>query len=107
MLAWLIEKKEMVPHVPAWDKIAKDNTISGREIERDEHTNEYRCPAGHALRSDRRKFNKCIRNFTAIFAAHRHTLPTLNGQMLSQEIALTKALGGGYRADPPVEPKPR
>jgi multidrug efflux system outer membrane protein len=27
--------------------------------------------------------------------------------MLSQEIVLTKALGGGYRADPPVEPRPR
>jgi outer membrane protein, multidrug efflux system len=34
-------------------------------------------------------------------------LLTLNGQMLSQQIALTKALGGGYRADQPVEPKPR
>jgi multidrug efflux system outer membrane protein len=27
--------------------------------------------------------------------------------VLSQEIVLTKALGGGYRADPPVELKPR
>jgi multidrug efflux system outer membrane protein len=34
-------------------------------------------------------------------------LLTLNGQMLSQEITLTKALGGGYRADPPVALKPR
>jgi hypothetical protein len=32
---------------------------------------------------------------------------SLNAQLLSQEIALTKALGGGYRADPPVELKPR
>ncbi|WP_326489838.1 hypothetical protein [Paraburkholderia sp. HP33-1] len=39
--------------------------------------------------------------------AEKVALLTLNGQMLSQEIALTKALGGGYRADPPVEPKPR
>jgi multidrug efflux system outer membrane protein len=35
------------------------------------------------------------------------TLLTLNGQMLSQEIALTKALGGGYRVDQPVVLKPR
>jgi outer membrane protein, multidrug efflux system len=34
-------------------------------------------------------------------------LLALNGQMLSQEIALTKALGGGYRAEPPLELKPR
>lgn len=39
--------------------------------------------------------------------AEQVALLTLNGQMLSQEIALTKALGGGYRADPPVELKPR
>ena len=39
--------------------------------------------------------------------AERIALLTLDGQMLGQEIALTKALGGGYRADPPVELKPR
>jgi multidrug efflux system outer membrane protein len=39
--------------------------------------------------------------------AEQVALLTLNGQMLSEEIALTKALGGGYRADPPVELKPR
>ena len=39
--------------------------------------------------------------------AERVALLTLDGQKLSQEIALTKALGGGYRADPPVELKPR
>jgi outer membrane protein, multidrug efflux system len=39
--------------------------------------------------------------------AEQVALLTLNGQMLSQEIALTKALGGGYRAEAPVELKPR
>jgi multidrug efflux system outer membrane protein len=39
--------------------------------------------------------------------AERVALLTLDGQMISQEIALTKALGGGYRADPPAEPRPR
>jgi multidrug resistance efflux pump len=34
-------------------------------------------------------------------------LLTLNGQMLGEEIALTKAPGGGYRANPPVELTPR
>ncbi|SMG07163.1 MdtP family multidrug efflux transporter outer membrane subunit [Paraburkholderia susongensis] len=41
-----------------------------------------------------------------VIAAQAELL-TLNAQTLSQEIALTKALGGGYRADPPVELKPR
>ncbi|REG50680.1 multidrug efflux system outer membrane protein [Paraburkholderia sp. BL6669N2] len=39
--------------------------------------------------------------------AEQVALLTLNGQVLSQEIALTKALGGGYRSDPPVVLKPR
>ncbi|WP_394365005.1 TolC family protein [Paraburkholderia kirstenboschensis] len=39
--------------------------------------------------------------------AEQIALLTLRGQMLGQEITLTKTLGGGYRADPPVEPKPR
>jgi multidrug efflux system outer membrane protein len=39
--------------------------------------------------------------------AEQVALLTLNGQMLGEEIALTKALGGGYRADPPVELTPR
>ncbi|MFM0633072.1 multidrug resistance transporter, partial [Paraburkholderia xenovorans] len=39
--------------------------------------------------------------------AEQVALLTLNGQVLSQEIVLTKALGGGYLADPPVELKPR
>ncbi|MGV2289484.1 MdtP family multidrug efflux transporter outer membrane subunit [Trinickia sp. YCB016] len=49
--------------------------------------------------------------FTAMQArlpviAEQASLVDINGQRLSQEIALVKALGGGYRADPPVELKP-
>ena len=39
--------------------------------------------------------------------AEQVALLELRGQTLSQEIALTKALGGGYRAAAPVELKPR
>ncbi|MGF6290929.1 hypothetical protein QFZ98_002789 [Paraburkholderia youngii] len=57
MLAWMIEEKEIAPHVPVWDKTTrKDNTLSSSEFLWDELANEYRCPTGHALRSDRRKF---------------------------------------------------
>ncbi len=57
MLAWMIEQKDIAPHVPVWDKTTrKDNTFSSREFQWDEQGNEYRCPTGHILRSDRRKF---------------------------------------------------
>ncbi|CAB3810079.1 IS1182 family transposase ISCfr1 [Paraburkholderia fynbosensis] len=57
MLAWMIEEKEIAPHVPLWDKtMRKDNTLSSSEFKWDELANEYRCPTGHALRSDRHKF---------------------------------------------------
>ncbi|WP_109482085.1 MdtP family multidrug efflux transporter outer membrane subunit [Paraburkholderia sp. C35] len=39
--------------------------------------------------------------------AEQLALLELDGQRLSQDIALVKALGGGYRAEPPVELKPR
>ncbi len=32
---------------------------------------------------------------------------SVDGQKISQDIALAKALGGGYRAEPPVALKPR
>jgi outer membrane protein, multidrug efflux system len=39
--------------------------------------------------------------------SQRVALLTLEGERIGQEILLTKALGGGYRADAPVELKPR
>ena len=39
--------------------------------------------------------------------AEQMALVNVDGQRISQQIALAKALGGGYRADQPVEPKPR
>ncbi|MDR6475104.1 hypothetical protein J2778_002598 [Paraburkholderia graminis] len=57
MLAWMIEEKKIAPHIPVRDKTARtDNTLSSSEFKWDELTNEDRCPTGHALRSDRRKF---------------------------------------------------
>jgi Transposase DDE domain len=54
---WMVEEKCIAPHVPVWDKTARrDDTISSRDFEWNEEANEYRCPQGHALRSDRRQF---------------------------------------------------
>lgn len=57
MLAWMVEDKGIAPHVPVWDKTErKDGTLSRSEFAWNEQANEYRCPQGHALRSDRRQF---------------------------------------------------
>jgi len=57
MLAWMVDQKGIKPHVPVWDKTErKDNTFASGDFNWHEHDNEYRCPQGHALRSDRRQF---------------------------------------------------
>jgi hypothetical protein len=57
MLAWMVDEKEIAPHIRVWEKTTrKDNTLSSSEFQWDEQADEYRCPTGHALRSDRRKF---------------------------------------------------
>ncbi len=57
MLAWLVEEKGIEPHVPVWDKSGRDDgTFSRKDFVWDAQANEYRCPAGHALRSDWRSF---------------------------------------------------
>jgi len=57
MLAWMVEEKAIEPHVPVLDKTErKDGTFSRSDFEWNEQANEYRCPAGHVLRSQRRPF---------------------------------------------------
>ena len=57
MLGWLVEEKMIEPHVPVRDKSERtDGTLSRTDFEWREQDNEYRCPEGKALRSDRRQF---------------------------------------------------
>ncbi|CAD6560863.1 transposase [Paraburkholderia sabiae] len=57
MLAWMINDKAIEPQVPVWEKGARsDETFSNSEFQWLEQSNKYRCPAGHALRSERRPF---------------------------------------------------
>lgn len=57
LLGWMVEEKQIEPHVSVWDKTTrKDNTFSRSEFIWNEQANEYRCPAGNALRSDWRSF---------------------------------------------------
>ncbi len=57
MLEWMVNDKGIAPHVPVWDKTERaDGTLSRSDFQWHEETNEYRCPQGHALRSDWRPF---------------------------------------------------
>jgi len=59
MLSWLVDEKQIEPHVPVCDKSErKDGTYSNSDFIWDERANEYRCPEGHALRNDWRTFKK-------------------------------------------------
>ena len=57
MLGWLVDEKQIEPHVPVWDKSQRaDGTFEAGDFMWDEQANEYRCPAGKALRALRRPF---------------------------------------------------
>jgi transposase len=59
MLGWMVQEKSIAPHVPVWDRTERqDGTLSSSEFVWDEQANQYRCPQGHALLSDRRQFTK-------------------------------------------------
>jgi hypothetical protein len=65
MLAWLVEEKAIEPHVPVWDKTERnDGTLSSNDFQWHEEANEYRCPEGHALRSNWRPFKNVRTHIT-------------------------------------------
>jgi transposase len=57
MLSWLVDEKQIEPHVPVWDKSERsDGTFSRSDFLWNEEANEYRCPADKVLRCDWRLF---------------------------------------------------
>jgi transposase len=59
MLAWMVEEKDIEPHVPVWDKTERQNgTFSSNDFHWNEEDGEYRCPAGRPLRSEWRAFKR-------------------------------------------------
>ncbi len=57
MLGWLVDEKQVAPHVPVFDKTERhDGTFSRSDFQWNEEANEYRCPEGKLLRSDWRQF---------------------------------------------------
>ena len=57
MLGWLVETKQIEPHIPMWDKSERtDGTISRSDFVWDKAADEYRCPRGCTLRREWRAF---------------------------------------------------
>jgi transposase len=65
LLGWMVNDKAIEPHVPVWDKTQrKDATLSSSDFHWDEQAGEYRCPQGHALRSQWRAFKNLRTHLT-------------------------------------------
>jgi transposase len=51
MLGWLVDQKQIEPHIPVWDKsVREDGTFSRSEFTFDAEANRYTCPAGKFLK---------------------------------------------------------
>jgi transposase len=65
MLGWMVDEKGIEPHIPVFDKTErKDGTFQRDDFQWDEEANEYRCPAGKALRSNWRPFKNLRSHIT-------------------------------------------
>jgi IS5 family transposase len=57
LLGWMVDEKQIEPHVPVWDKTQRnDDTLSSNDFHWDAQADEYRCPQGRVLRSQWRTF---------------------------------------------------
>ncbi|MGP0086369.1 MAG: transposase [Steroidobacteraceae bacterium] len=57
MLNWLVNGKQIAPHIPVWEKYQRtDGSLSSEAFQWDEERDEYRCPQGRALRREWRAF---------------------------------------------------
>jgi len=57
MLAWMVDEKDIEPHVPVWDKGERDDgTFSRSDFVFDADANRYTCPAGKTLRQFHRSY---------------------------------------------------
>jgi hypothetical protein len=58
MLAWLVDERNIEPHIPVFDKSERsDGTFSRADFAYDPQADAYRCPAGKQLRKYRRAFS--------------------------------------------------
>lgn len=65
MLGWMVKEKGIDPHVPVWQRPPRnDGTFPNSDFHWIEQSDEYRCPAGHALRKERRQFKEARSHIT-------------------------------------------
>lgn len=57
MLHWLRHDKGIAPHIPVWERSARqDGTFESSVFLWDASANAYHCPGGHVLRSEWRTY---------------------------------------------------
>lgn len=65
MLGWVVEEKAIEPHIPVLDKTERKDGTWGREsFKWNKEADEYRCPAGKALRREWRPFKNPRKHIT-------------------------------------------
>jgi len=65
LLAWMVNDKAIEPHVPVWGTTRRaEEVLPNSEFTWDAATDEYRCPQGHALRSNWRPFKNARTHIT-------------------------------------------
>jgi transposase len=77
MLGWMVEEKDIEPHVPVWDKTERaDETFSRSDFRWNERADEYRCPQGRPLRREWRRMKRprthIPKSDTIIYRASQH-----------------------------------
>jgi len=51
MLGWLVDEKQIEPHIPVWDRSEREDATFGRsDFAFDAAANRYTCPAGKVLK---------------------------------------------------------
>lgn len=73
----MVKEKHIAPHVPVWDRTErKDGSLSVSDFVWHEQSDEYRCPQGFALRSERRNFQQprdhVTKEGTIVYRASQH-----------------------------------
>ncbi len=58
-LGWLVDEKEILPHIPVWDHVGrKPGRFARTDFTWDEAADCYHCPGGKELRRNRRRLKK-------------------------------------------------
>ena len=59
MLGWLVDDRQIAPHIPVWDKSKRtDGTFPCDDFTYNPGSDNYTCPAGNTLEKSRRNFTK-------------------------------------------------